>query len=310
MDIEYLLLLQNFREGIGAFLKGFLSFITTIAVDYYVLIPAFIIFWVADKRKGRRILLSMGASLLFGALLKTIFCVYRPWVRDSRIKPLDEALPGATGYSFPSGHSFSAAGFYGAVAEAYKKYKKVVIFCVTMILLTMFSRNYVGVHTPQDVVVGASVGVLSAYLVTKLMDYMEAHPEKEWMVLAGTVAVLAIVLPFIYFKQYPIDYVDGVLLVDPKKMTVDGFKDPGRFFGIVLGWYLEKRFVNFDTDAELNVKVERCVFGALLTVFYWTAVVNPLGKFIGVGVVHFVLHASIPLLMMVIYPMTFEKSKQ
>lgn len=93
-------------------------------------------------------------------------------------------------------------------------------------------------------------------------------------------------------------------------MTVDGFKDPGRFFGIVLGWYLEKRFVNFDTDAELNVKVERCVFGALLTVFYWTAVVNPLGKFIGVGVVHFVLHTSIPLLMMVIYPMTFKKSKQ
>lgn len=80
------------------------------ADDYYVIIPALIIFWSIDKNKGANILMTWGASLAIGAFLKAIFCVYRPWIRDSRIKPAQEVLSGATGYSFPSGHSFSSGG--------------------------------------------------------------------------------------------------------------------------------------------------------------------------------------------------------
>lgn len=40
------------------------------------------------------------------------FCIERPFTRDARLTPYVDA----TGYSFPSGHTMLATGFYGGVA--------------------------------------------------------------------------------------------------------------------------------------------------------------------------------------------------
>lgn len=102
------------------------------------------------------------------------------------------------------------------------------------------------------------------------------------------------------------DYLDGVLLVDPKKMTVDGFKDPGIFYGIVLGWFLERRYVRFDISGTNYQKVMRCLVGGLLYVFFYTAVFGPLDKAISFGPVYFVLQATQTCLFMTVYPMLFK----
>ncbi len=302
MDIEYLLLLQNIRNSVGDVFNNFCIFITTIAVDYYMLVPALILYWTIDKRKGSKVLLSWGTSLGVGAFLKATFCIYRPWVRDSRIQPAQEVLSGATGYSFPSGHSFSSGGFWNSIALCYKKYRGIVCFAVVMVLLTMFSRNYLGVHTPQDVIVGALASLVCAFGMVKLCDYIEKNPDKDWIVLMIVSIVTAVLLIYIAVKKYPEDYVDGVLLVDPKKMTVDGFKDPGRFFGIFLGWFLERRFVKFSTDVSTPKKVMRALVGGLLVVFWWTAVATPLGKMIDTNWGYFLTQASTPVVFMTIYP--------
>lgn len=307
MDIQILLLFQAFREAIGGALNGFFAFITNIAVDYYVALPALMLFWAVDKRKGAQVFATWGTSLTVGATLKTTFCIYRPWIRSPEIHPLQDVVAGATGYSFPSGHSFSSGGFYGGLYMAYRKHKGICAFAVTMVLLTMISRLYVGVHTPQDVVVGAAVGVLASLLMAWVFDWVDKHPDKDWVVLAGVIAYMAFLLPYIYFKQYPMDYVDGQLLVDPSKMTIDGFKDPGRIFGIVLGWWLERRFVKFEIKGTTEQKIVRCLVGGLLYVLYWTLVCDWLGKRIGIGVVHFPLQASAQVLFMTVYPMVFCK---
>lgn len=307
MDIQILLVLQALRGQIGNCLNGFFAFITTVAVDYYMLVPALVIFWAVDKRKGAQVLGTWGTSLLGNAVLKTTFCVYRPWIRDPRVQPLPEVMSGATGYSFPSGHSTSSGGFYFGVAAAYREHKALVRFCVAMVLLTMFSRLYVGVHTPQDVLVGASMALLTAFAVSKVLSWVDANPDKDWVVLAVAAAVSAVILLYIRYKSYPMTYVDGKLLVDPKKMTVDGFKDPGRGFGIILGWFLERRFVKFSVDGTPAQKVTRCAVGGALVVFVWTVIADPLGKAVGIGVVHFLLQASVMVLFMVVYPMVFTR---
>lgn len=307
MDIEILLLLQALRADIGSCLNSFFAFITTVAVDYYVLIPALIVFWVVDKRKGVQILGTWGTSLMGNAVLKTTFCVYRPWIRDPRVQPLPDVMAGATGYSFPSGHSTSSGGFYFGVAAAYREHKALVRFCVAMVLLTMFSRLYVGVHTPQDVLVGATTALLVAVLVNKLLAWVDANPEKDWIILAVAAVIAVVVLVYIRYKNYPMTYVDGKLLVDPKKMTVDGFKDPGRGFGIILGWFLERRFVKFSVEGTPAQKVTRCAVGGLLVVFAWTAIADPLGKAVGIGVVHFLLQAAVMVVFMVVYPLIFTR---
>lgn len=278
MDIQILLWLQNFRDITGGFLNGFLTFVTNIAVDYYVALPALIIFWAVDKKKGARVLLTWGSSLCINALLKSIFCIYRPWIRSDAITPLPEAMAGASGYSFPSGHSSSAGGFYSALFMIYRKYKGICIFAVVMILLTMFSRVYVGVHTPQDVIVGGLIGVVAAILIDKVINYIDDNPNRDWVVvLVATAGVIAL-LCYIFFKKYPMDYVDGQLLVDPSKMTINGFVDPGRFYGIILGWFLERRFVKFEITGTTYQRVMKCLVGGILYIFVWTSICDPIGK--------------------------------
>ena len=267
MDISILLFLQNIREAMGGMLNSFLVFVSSVAVDYYIVGAMLVLYWTVDKKRAAKVMLGWGASLSVGAFLKATFCVYRPWVRDARIQPPAEILSGATGYSFPSGHSVSSGGFWNGIALAYRKHRPLVIFSVCMVLLTMFSRIFLGVHTPQDVLVGAAVSIACAFLMSWVCDLVETHKNADIVVLAVTTVLMVALLLYISLKSYPMDYVDGQLLVDPKKMTVDGFKDPGRFYGIVLGWFIERRFIHFRVEGTVLQKVMRGLVGCLLTVF-------------------------------------------
>ena len=307
MDIQILLALQNLWEAIGGCLNAFFAFITMIAVDYYIMLPGMILFWCVSKRAGLFSLGSYGFGCFSVAGLKSPFCVYRPWVRSSLIKPLPEVMSGATGYSFPSGHSVSTSSAYGGLIAAYRKHKGLCVMFALMVLLTMFSRLYVGVHTPQDVLVGLVVGALGAGMVVLSERFLQKHPDRDWVLLLIVCVMCAILLPYIYFKDYPMDYVDGKLLVDPIKMTVGGFKDPGRFFGVALGWFVERRWIKFDKSGTAVQKVMRAFAGGLLYIFYWTVVMEPLGKAIGIGIVHFFLQASAPFLFMTVYPLIFKR---
>ena len=307
MDIEILLFLQGIREAMGGALNTFFVFISSIAVDYFIMVPPLILFWTVDKKKASRVLPTWGSSLCVGSFLKAACCVYRPWIKDPRVQPPQEIFAGATGYSFPSGHSFSSGGFWNGLAFAYRENKKLVRFAVVMVALTMFSRVFLGVHTPQDIFTGCAVSLVCMFGISKLYDWIEKNPDKDWVLPAAATVIAIAVLCFLRFKSYPMDYVDGVLLVDPKKMTVDGFKDPGVFYGIVIGWFLERRYVKFDVSGTAQQKLMRALVGGLLTVFWYTAVAAPIGNAADTGVVHFITQASTPIVFMVFYPMLFKK---
>ncbi|MBQ9606446.1 MAG: phosphatidic acid phosphatase, partial [Lachnospiraceae bacterium] len=62
------------------------------------------------------------------------------------------------------------------------------------------------------------------------------------LTLIGVIAVL-LTLVYILIKPYPMDYVDGQLLVDPQKMMNDTFKACGSFLGLLLGSYLDRHYL-------------------------------------------------------------------
>ena len=86
MDIEYLLLLQRFRESIHNALTPFMESVSLFAVTYLIMIPVFV-YWAVDKRKGLYTLVSYFLCCGFNAMLKLTACIYRPWIRDARIMP-------------------------------------------------------------------------------------------------------------------------------------------------------------------------------------------------------------------------------
>ena len=76
-----------------------------------------------------------------------------------------------TDWSFPSGHS--SASFAAAFVLYHYMPKKFSIPALILATLIAFSRLYLGVHYPSDVIGGAAIGYLTAWASEKFMTYTE-----------------------------------------------------------------------------------------------------------------------------------------
>ena len=256
MDIEILLILQQFREGAGQILEEFLFRMTYLADKNNVIILAAMIYWCVDKEYGDWLWLGWSANRLFNDLLKAIFCIPRPWVRDPRVSPSAEAKASATGYSFPSGHATGGASVYGS-GVLYRKFKRWlrILFGVIMVLVA-FSRPYLGVHTPQDVLCGVAVGLLVMWCAQKYISWEKEHPDKELLILVIGVLIISAIAVFAWLKPYPADDFAG-------KAVTDIYKGTGWCLAVIISRFLEHRYVGFSTDVSLKCKIERLVPGLL-----------------------------------------------
>ncbi len=305
MDIQYLLFLQDLRESIGGVFNEFFLQISDLSYGIFIWTLACIIFWTVDKKSGAFMFLNVAVSRFLMQLLKLTFCVYRPWIRSAEIAPIETA----SGYSFPSGHSVTAASNYGTVLARYgKKHRPLGALMIVMLLLTMFSRNYIGVHTPQDVIVGAALGLIVVFLGIKAWEWIDKKPERDWIIPCAGIILTVLFLLYISLKSYPLDYsADGKLIVDPAKMMKDGFKDAGRFLGVTLGWFIERRLVRFSMDVTVLQKVTRCGVGFLLILLYEQVVMPAVTNAVSISWIGFVLTFCELMLLMVVYPFCFSR---
>ena len=254
MDIDYLLTLQEIRHSLPSPVELVAVGISYIGEGPLLVALALIVYWCIDKRMGLLGMAAMASGNFVNQLLKNLVCVYRPWIRDPRIIPAEAAIEGAGGYSFPSGHCTGVASVLGAFAWQLRKHHKgVSALCIVVILVVAFSRNLLGVHTPQDVVVGLLLGVIAIVAVNAFANWIERYDalmpghNKDVLVTIIVVIICAASIAVVLLKPYPMDYVDGQLLVDPGQMQKGSFEAAGLFSGLALGWLLERRFVSFAT---------------------------------------------------------------
>ena len=301
MDIQYLLFLQNFRNGINDALTPFMEMISLFAVTYLIIIPA-LVYWCVDKRSGLYTMASYTTCVAVNAVVKLTACVYRPWIRDSRIQPAGDAIQTATGYSFPSGHTTTATPIYGSLAvSAWKVIRWISVFCIALILITGFSRNYLGVHTPQDVIVGLTEGVLILWGMSKLFSYLIEHSDRENIFLAIGVLLGIAALIYISVKHYPMDYVDGKLLVDPQKMMRDGYGDIGMLIAFCAGRFIEKTWIQFKpTCSKRNVAAG--LVGAVIAFCLIEMLGDPMKALFGLHWGRFAQSAILILFIVTIWP--------
>ncbi len=141
------------------------------------------IFWIAVTilmlifRKTRKCGFVMALSLIFGLLvgnltLKPLVARPRPYSIDTDVKLL---IDGLSDYSFPSGHTLAC--FEAAVSLLVCRYKKAGAAALVAAFLVAFSRVYLYVHYPTDVIAGAVLGTIfafvSCYIVNKIYDKVQ-----------------------------------------------------------------------------------------------------------------------------------------
>ena len=278
MDIDYLLVLQAFREGAGGCLTEFFSKMTWFGEMDVVLIITGLIYWCVSKRIGTYLLMGWTGNRIVNGVLKVTACAYRPWIRDARIIPEANALETATGYSFPSGHSMNAASLYGGLAIRRDMRRGLRVLMMIVLCLVAFSRNFLGVHAPQDILVGSIAGVLVLFLTGKLLAWLDSNPSKDVLVAVIGVVIAIAASAYSSLKPYPMDYdANGELLVDGLKMANDTFKAVGWMCAFMVGWILERRFVRFTTEITMQERFLRLA-GGLLGYYVLSLIINPLIK--------------------------------
>jgi len=264
MDIDILLGLQQFRNAAGPGLAEFFTKMTFFGELSVTPVLLAIVYWCISKEYGAYLLVGWSGNRLLNGGLKITACAYRPWIRDPRVVPYGNAISTATGYSFPSGHSMNAATVFGGAAVRKDMPRLLRVLSVLFVALVAFSRIYLGVHTPQDILVGSLSGLLMMWIVLHVMRWVENHPDKDWLVAVIGVGLAVIIAVFAALKPYPRDFdAEGKLLVDGAKMANDTYKCVGWSAGILIGWILERRFVRFSTEISMVSRITRLIAGLL-----------------------------------------------
>ena len=120
---------------------------------YMFVMPA--VLWCYSASLGTRLGLALLVSAGTNAVLKVAFSLPRPFWVDPRVR----ALSVETSFGLPSGHAQNAVVLWGYLAYRVRRWWATAA-AVVLILAISFSRVYLGMHFPADVVAGWIVGAI------------------------------------------------------------------------------------------------------------------------------------------------------
>lgn len=164
-------LLLGLREAVAdPVLDDIMIFVSALGDGGFIWIAIGVLFLLLGfrnkiwRKRGWLVLFSLAANaLVCNVLLKPLVDRTRPY----DLYGYDILIPPVGDASFPSGHT--AASFAAATA-IYAIHKKWGIAAYIFAAVMGFSRLYLGVHFPTDVLAGAMVGIVMAKVVCNLFS--------------------------------------------------------------------------------------------------------------------------------------------
>ena len=274
--------------------------ITHLGEETVFMVAALFVFWCVSKRHGYYLLAVGFAGTVLNQFLKLLFRIPRPWVLDSDFTIVESARAQATGYSFPSGHSQNAIGTFGGIAR-FTRRKWVRVAAIVVAVLVPLSRMYLGVHTPLDVGVAAVIAVALVFALYPLMERSDSRHGVMGAVLAVMLALAVGYLLFVSLYPFPAD-VDAANLASGVE---NAWKLLGATVGMLVGWWLDVRFIHFDTRAVWYVQLIKLAGGLALLLGIRAALKAPLAAALGDGAGGAVRYGVMVLFAAAVWPMVF-----
>ena len=250
MDILYWL--ESIRNP---FLDAIMSFFTLFGSEIAFIVLALAIFWCVDKKEGYYLLFVGFFGTIVNQFLKLFYRIPRPWVKDPNFTIVESARSDAGGYSFPSGHTQNVAGTLGGMAR-WSKHWGIRILCIVVLLLTSFSRMYLGVHTPLDVGVSLIVATVLIFVFYPIMRVAVNEPKKMYLLLG---IMLSISFAFVLYANLA-DFGTAA-----PENVYEGRKNSFSLFGALLGFCVaypvERKKIAFSEKAAWYVQIIKMVGG-------------------------------------------------
>lgn len=236
-----------------------MSAITRLGEETALMVVGMFILWCISKKWGYRFFTIGLVGNTMNQLLKAIFLIPRPWVLDPEFPIVESARAAATGYSFPSGHTQTAAGVFGTLAVWLRK-SWTTVLCIVLTLLVGFSRMYLGVHTPLDVGVSLATGLVIVLGLNMAMDRLEKNPKGMLRLLLGALAFAAVLVLYVNFAP--------VREANNPEFDAHGQKSAwvcfGTMAGLVAGWWFDTHHLHYETKAVWWAQLLKVIIGAAL----------------------------------------------
>lgn len=257
MDFLY----QWVTNGIG-FVESVAQWRTPL-LDYYFLFAAFLgqeeffliappaIYWLYNKQLGRRLVYLLMLGAWSNEAFKNLLRLPRP--------PAPIALVDEVGYGLPSGHAQIGVMLWGYAGWSLRQ---TVRWAPALVLWTIasisFSRLYLGVHYPADVLAGLLLGALFLWIAlrveSRLSDWYGRLNTRQIVAFAALLSVLSLVLLPTGGGPWPFE---------------TGATEAGLVFGVLVGLEAEKRRVGFSVAGSGSRKLLRYLLGLVVIVAVW-----------------------------------------
>lgn len=232
-------------------------------LNYYFLAAAFLgkeeffliappaVYWLYNKQIGRRLAYLLILGTWTNEALKNLFRVPRP--------PLAIAMAEEVGYGLPSGHAQLSTMLWGYAGWSLRRaIRWLPALTLWLIASISFSRVYLGVHYPADVLAGLLVGVFflwaSLRAEPRLADWYGRLSSRQVIVLAVILSVLALVAMPSGGRPWPVEIAST---------------EAGLILGALIGFDREKRQVGFAVAGSPAQKIGRYLLGLFLLVLVW-----------------------------------------
>jgi len=246
---DAILWVQSFRHP---FFDALFQAATFLGEEAFYLIFLPFIYWCLNKQVGVGLAYISIFSAYLNSVLKLTFRLSRP--SDPRLV----LLRTETSPSFPSNHAQGAVVNWGYLATRFR-HKVFSIAAVVLVFLIAFSRIYVGVHFPQDVVGGLLIGLL----LLVAYNWVVGTIERQRFDLPSPIKLtLSVVVPLALLFAHPFD-VDGTYPAEIAATTM------GTILGMSIGFILEQEHIRFKVDGLWWKRVLRFILGMVLVAIFY-----------------------------------------